>query len=419
MTEVIKPWWYRFSEHAFSFNFITFSFVMFSCWFPTGFSATFSTLAFLFALPLLYFRIEKVNISLFEKVGLLLFSWLLLSVFWSQTGILNGLSYLSEYRLYFMVPVFATALLFLPNTQKWAFYAAVFGAVIALITSYGLGFGWWKIDGANLSLANRIYHGFIMSALLAVALMVARDGSGGLRICGMLLAVATVYNVIGIEVGRTGYIQVFVVSIVFILLSFSRVRVEIVGLLAVLILGAFYLALPQLGARLDLSVHNLERAMVFGDFNSSVGYRLDFYQAALFLGAEHPLMGVGVGDVASELEGLFNLGRLQTLTDNVHSEFLNMLVAGGLPAMLLFLVFVFSIAWVGLKHRQADRTLGDTLVLMSALLITASLFNSTIKDYGEKHVLIIILSCLSANLATNLAGCFNSINVQSLDDRIP
>ncbi len=58
MIAVDKPWWLRFSERAFSFNFIAFSFVMFSCWFPTGFSATFSTFAFLFALPLFFSRVD-------------------------------------------------------------------------------------------------------------------------------------------------------------------------------------------------------------------------------------------------------------------------------------------------------------------------------------------------------------------------
>lgn len=92
-------------------------------------------------------------------------------------------------QLYFMVPALAAALLYMPDTQKWAVYAAVFGAVIALITSYGLGFGWWKIEGANLSLANRIYNGFTMSALLLVALLVARHSQGVFRMSAGVVAV--------------------------------------------------------------------------------------------------------------------------------------------------------------------------------------------------------------------------------------
>ena len=67
------PSWVQYSERAFAFNFIAFSFVMFSCLFPTGFSATFSTLSFLFALPIFFYRISSVNLNLIELVGLLLF----------------------------------------------------------------------------------------------------------------------------------------------------------------------------------------------------------------------------------------------------------------------------------------------------------------------------------------------------------
>ena len=74
---------------------------------------------------------------------------------------MDSLGFLSKYRLYFMVPMFAVALLCLPKTQKWAFYTAVFEAVIALIISFGLGFGRWKIGCALHSLANRIYHGLL------------------------------------------------------------------------------------------------------------------------------------------------------------------------------------------------------------------------------------------------------------------
>lgn len=75
MSTVAQAWWLRFSERAFSFNFIAFSFVMLSRRFPTGFSAICSILAFLFALPLFLSRIDMaVKISLFEKAGLVLFA---------------------------------------------------------------------------------------------------------------------------------------------------------------------------------------------------------------------------------------------------------------------------------------------------------------------------------------------------------
>ena len=105
-----------------------------------------------------------------------------------------------------------------------------------------------------------------------------------------------------------------------------------------------------------------------------------------------------MGDVVAELENRADSGQIRILFDNVHSEFLNMLVAGGVPALLLFLAFVLSIAWVGCSHRKTDRVIGDALIGICGITFVSALFNSTIKDYGEKHALLIILSLLVAKL---------------------
>lgn len=409
MTAVDKPRWLLFSERAFSFNFIAFSFVMFSCWFPTGFSATFSTFAFLFASPLFFSRVDWINISIFEKVGLVLFAWLLLSVFWSEAGVLDSLGYLSEYRLYLMVPVFAAALWCLPNTQNWALYAAVLGAVVALIASYGLGLGWWKIEGAHLSLANRIYHGFIMSALLLVALLVARHTSGVFRIAALVVALLTAYNVLNIENGRTGYLQVIAVSFIFVVLSFSRLQAAILAFVAAVAFVAAYVSLDQFNARVDQTLGNVERMVVNDDYQSSAGYRLEFYRAAIQIGADNPAGGVGVGDVVAELENRAKSGQIRMVTDNVHSEFMNMLMAGGVPALSLFSAFVVLIAWVGFQYRKSNRAIGDALIGISVIVFVSALFNSTIKDYGEKHALLIMLSLPAAKILADRYRSYTKI----------
>ncbi|MDC3279076.1 O-antigen ligase family protein [Litorivicinus sp.] len=404
MTTVDQPCWLRFSERAFSFNFIAFSFVMFSCWFPTGFSASFSTFAFLFALPLFFSLVDWARISLFEKAGLVLFAWLLLSVFWSEATVLDSLVYLSEYRLYFMLPIFATALLYLPKTQKWALYAAVLGATVALITSYGLGLGWWKIEGAHLSLANRIYHGFIMSALLLIALLVARNSSGVFRVAALVIAILTAYNVLNIETGRTGYLQIIAVSFIFVVLNFSRLQASVLALVTAFGFVAAYVSLDQFNTRVDQTLTNLEQLMVNDDYHSSAGHRLEFYRGAIQIGADNPVGGVGVGDVVAELESRANSGQIRVLTDNVHSEFMNMLIAGGVPALLLFSAFVVLIAWVGFQYRKSNRAVGDALIGISIIVFVSALFNSTIKDYGEKHALLIMLSLLAAKLLADRLG---------------
>jgi len=390
--------WIRFSERAFSFNFIAFCLVMFSCWFPTGFSAVFSSFAFIFALPIFLDRLNWRCFSLFERFGLVLFGWLGLSIFWSEIGFIESIPYLLEYRLYFMLPVFSVALSSLPNTQTCAFCAAIAGAIIAMVTSYGLGFGWWTIEGAQLSLANRIYHGFIMSSLLLASLLLARHLSGILKIMAVVVACLAAYNVLNIETGRTGYFQVIAVALIFVILTFRRLTSLVLVLGAVMLCFMAYQTFDKFNTRVNQTIANVERMIVDDDYYSSSGYRIEFYRIALQIGTENPLGGVGVGDVTSELSDRVVYGQLRVPTDNLHSEYMNMLVAGGVPALVLFVGFLLSVTRVGYQYRDINRLTGEALIGIATIICVSALFNSTVKDYGEKHAVLIMLSLMASRL---------------------
>ena len=398
MSQTAVPSWLRYSERLFALNFIAFSFVMFSCWFPTGFSSTFSTLAFVFALPTFFYWIRTLELAPFEYVGLLLFAWLSLSVMWSDAPVMESLGYLSEYRIYFMVPVLIMVLARDEQAQRWALGTAMIGAFIALVTSYGLGLGWWQIEGAELSLANRIYHGFIMSSFLLACLLIARETTGVIRLAAFITALLVAYNVLNIETGRTGYLQVASVCIAFIVLTFSRVQSVLAVGATVILIGVSYLSFDRFHDRVNLTVNNVQRMIVNNDYQSSVGYRLEFYQGAINIGLDYPLTGVGVGDATRTLQSMSETGEIRQPTDNVHSEFMNMLVVGGFPALLLFAGFVFSVVHGGLAVRGRSRVLGDAMVGLGVIVLVSAIFNSTIKDYGEKHALVIMLTILGAQL---------------------
>lgn len=401
MNSLSMPRWLCLSERAFALSFIAFSFVMFSCLFPTGFSATFSTLAFFFALPTFCNRIRSVDLNWFEIAGLCLFGWLLISTVWSDVPFSVSLAYQSEYRIYFMLPVFISVLALDERTRRWTFIAAMLGAFVALVSSYGLGFGWWKIQGAHLSLGNRIYHGFIMSSFLMACLLIARETNGVRRLISFTIAVSIVYNVLNIEMGRTGYLQVVFVCITFVALTFTRIQAVIAVVCAVFIFGLSYVTFDRFHDRLNQTIANTEKMVSSDDYKSSAGYRLEFYRGAINIGMDEPFTGVGVGGVTKELRSRADTGEMRILTDNVHSEFLNMLIAGGLPGLFLFASFVISIACSGFAVRAHSSWLGDALIGLGVIVLVSALFNSTIKDYGEKHALIVMLSTLGACLLTH------------------
>lgn len=367
---------------------------MFSCLFPTGFSATFSTLAFIFSIPLFLLNVRAILTPIPLLVGLTLFLWLAMSILWSDTEFNAAIKYLSEYRIYFMLPVFLVALLTGPDRSRWLLIAVISGCSVALLASYALASGFIDNPHNKLSLANRIYHGFIMSVFYLIAISLARCCDGVLRIFWFFVALVVAFNVLFIETGRTGYLLISAVTLLFIFLILKRLYLvgSIVCVIGLLVTG--YLGIESFQTNVDLTVTNFEQMIRLNNHNSGVGHRVLYYGQAIAIGLENPLTGVGVGDVASELASRYEDGRLLQFTDNVHSEFMNMLIAGGVPALILFSGFLGSLAHYGFQQRVYSRVLGDAILGLSVIICIASLFNSTIKDYGEKHALLILIPLL-------------------------
>ena len=400
----------RYSEYAFAGNFVAFSFVIFSSSLPTGFVSTFSGLAVIFALPIFFYRLPTGYLNHFEIFGMALFAWLTVSILWSRTLLWQSIVALSEYRIFLIVPIFISVLAFNKKIQYWAFRAAIFGALFAVIASYGLGLGWWSLSDSRVSLGDRIYHGFVMSCLILTCLVIAREYRHLTRGVAIIVALAAVYNVTAVEVGRTGYLQAAVVILILCSLSFSFLRNIVVCIACLVISLSLYIGSERFSNRVNETVANIEQVQANGGLDTSVGKRLAYYRGAVGIGIDYPWSGVGVGDAEEELAVRAQDGRIELLTDNVHSEFLNMLIIGGLPAVLLFCGFIVAMVYQGLQVRGRCRLIGDFIIGLSGLVVASALFNSTIKDFGEKHALIIVLSLVGARLVAMKPG--DSINCQ-------
>ena len=394
----LGPYWPQYLERAFTFSFAAFTFCMFSCLFPTGFSATFSSLAFMFALPVFIRNFRDIRVTLFECAGLLLFGWILLSTLWSDASLSENLKSLSEYRIFWMLPVFTFALANNKQAQQWSVNCLLVGGVIGLLASYGLWAGMLEIEGASLSLANRIYHGFIMSIFFLGCCLLGRENVGSRRILLWFLSFLILFNVVNVENGRTGYLQIIGTMIVVSTVLVPRKRLAVSLLIILIAIVINYLVADGFQTRMDETGRNLVKIFSSEDMDSSGGRRAEFYRVSVEVLLEYPFFGLGVGDVSNYLARLNQEGRLQFYTDNVHSEVFNMGLIGGFPAMLGFFLFVMSVGYCGFAVRRSDRLTGDILIGVSVIILISALFNSTIKDYGEKHAILVVLALLGSRL---------------------
>lgn len=378
-----------------------FGFVIFSCAFPTGVVSTLSV--FLFASSLVCIcrnhGLKFRSLWLQEILGLITFGGIAISVLWSDARLLTSLNFLFEYRLFFMIPPVVAVLVRVGNYIDSLLLSMLAGAVVALFASYALWLEVLEIEGASRSLANRVYHGFDMSILAALALFVKmRVAQKRIHFVMYGLIFLSAFNVFFVENGRTGYLQMSALLLLVVVpVQFER-RNLLLGFACIFIM----VIVAQLSGVLEPAVLRLvatyENALVyFHDpaFYSSAGLRLSFYSAAIDLLQPNWLLGLGVGDVEASLAAHYKAGRMPHFTDNVHSELLNQMLIGGVVQGCLWLVWLLSFLCIFVDKRisQSLRWLTLSLVL---IVFIGSLFNSYLKDFGEKHALIIFISFVIA-----------------------
>ena len=389
-----KPSSNELQERCFLVLLCCFAFTMLAGFFKTGFPATFSTLAIVFASIIVFRNRSNFELSRAEKVGVLLFIWLSLSLTWSGVELLDSLNGLFEYRFFLLLPLLSNAIFFVSVKPEKVIISGVCGALVALVFSYALGLDLVKIKGADNSLSDRIYHGFAMCLLLIFFLSLLGDKrSKALNLIGWCIIALIVLNLTTIETGRTAILALVAIILVWAFL-YSNVKTSIVVLATPLMIGIIYISFDSFASVIGLTYENVYKALVVGDFGSGAGYRLDWYKAALGFGIENPWVGAGIGGVDSALALMFEGGAIKIATDNVHNEYLTMLIAGGWFATATFFIFCVSIILDGLDSEIRDGPVGRGLVLLGVLVIVYCSFNSSIKDFGEKHAILFVLSTL-------------------------
>lgn len=375
-----------------------FAFIITSCLFKTFFSSFSSILVFLGSAYLCLKAGALGNQPLFNKIGMILFCLIFTSIFWSDNDLLQSLRFLSEYRSFLLIPLVGFSF-YIARSQSVLAACFVTGCIIALLFSYGLGLGLFKITGAELSLANRIFHGFLMSifgyGLLVVGLNV---DDNRLKFCVYLCAALSTYNIINIETGRTGYILTVVLGCLLIVLANRPVRALAGISILICSLLVAYFVFETFGSRVAYTVQNAYE-FVFGDssavLQTSAGNRIEFYTKAFGFGLENPFFGVGVGSVEDLLRTKYELGEISVLTDNVHNEYMNMFLIGGFPGLALYISYLVAMFSYGYKFKsKQSKSLGWLFMGTAVWLGCASIFNSSIKDFGDKQLIILVLSWL-------------------------
>jgi O-antigen ligase len=167
----------------------------------------------------------------------------------------------------------------------------------------------------------------------------------------LLASLLVLYNLL---LTNTRTVTVFMIILLFVFAVTGLVRVG--GRL----IAAGLVALPIMLLLTPANIY--ERALSFDAYSldraSNLTGRFDLWLAALRLGSEHLLTGIGVGN-RTEILNYLPLVEREAEWIMAHNEFLQVFVELGLPGLLLFAGFCLLVVRKGLGAMRRARLLGD------------------------------------------------------------
>ncbi len=374
-----------------------------------GFSIPFSTAAtnITIGLVLLLLLTELILISNNYKhkwlilrdqsiiwLAIALFSFMLLAILYTTANWSEINKMLLKYRELLLIPLFFL-LIRDRKSQQLGLYSFIAAMILTLFLSYVITWTGWHIGKGTVEnpfvFKNHITQGILMSLVayfLAIQSIQQRSGRT-LRIIFILLAMI---NIIFMTQGRTGYL---VLGCLILLLIYQLYywRGLFIGVIALSLASTMiYIGSDQVKMRIDKISDNVT-AYKQGESETSIGFRLEFYQTSLQLIAKHPFFGTGTGSFHQTYTALAT-AQNKPITENPHNEYLMIAVQWGLIGLSLFIGLLYII-W-----RQANNLSIENKRMLQGLLITMGvgcLVNSLLLDFTEGHAFVFLLSVFMAD----------------------
>ncbi|MBX2809050.1 MAG: O-antigen ligase family protein [Cellvibrionaceae bacterium] len=206
----------------------------------------------------------------------------------------------------------------------------------------------------------------------------------GLRIALSLAALLLFLNVIFVTTGRSGYLSMILLTILFGAYLSLKKHVFYLPALLIIVTGAIILS-PTANQQIDKAITN---TLAFNQSASatSMGYRVNFWRNALMLIGQSPVVGHGAGGFEAAYKALVadQQGWQATASADPHNEYLRVAAQQGIIGLLLFCYFLYCSLFQ--KGEAQFKLLGIMLLLTWCGL---SLVNSHFSTFIEGRFIFI------------------------------
>ncbi len=291
-----------------------------------------------------------------------------LSLFWSDSiygGFAkhypsNGIKeYFKMYFLGFMlVPIMITSMR--KEYVKLIVSSFLSAMLVSEFSSWGIYLELIEIQGKIPSNPSPFMHHSLYSIFLTVTIFVLatevfRVKSLYLKIVMILFMLSSLVNLF-LNGGRLGQLAFFISLFVFVFMKF-KITFKSIGISLLTVFLIFVLAYkvsPIFKIRANEAAHSIEK-MFKGDFNSSWGSRVYALYVAKDIVAEHPLIGIGIGNSKKEfMEKTKEFPQGGTVIGfwHMHNQYMQVLLETGIIGLLLFFLFLFYLLKISLDKEM-------------------------------------------------------------------
>ncbi len=300
--------------------------------------------------------LEKFTEIRTNPVCLAVVGYLLLMVvglLWAE-DLRTGIQWLGKHWKIMLMPLFLTAVIY--ERRRWYLAAFLAGISVAMAMTY---LAWFDLlhyaDVSPEHLTKKTFH-VVYNPLLAFAIytlcheLTWGRPRGGWRLAGWCLAGVMVFNMFITE-GRAGQLVFFALLALYLFQLLRRQLVAALLLVAVLLPLSFsgsYLLSPMFKARVDLACEEIRQFEL--NPQTSVGFRLHYWQNSWEMIKAAPLMGVGTGDFKAAYARINQQRSPQVPpTDNPHNQYVLAAASYGALGLCALLAIFFA------QFRQAGR----------------------------------------------------------------
>jgi O-antigen ligase len=363
-------------------------------------------------------------------LGLLFFSLFLLGATWSIAPHNEILNAIGKYSKLLLIPL-GIALAWGDKTlARRALVSFIAGAAVLAFSSYLVrfnvmpfsGLNWWKVGDATNAYVfkNHITFGILVGFAAVFCLNYSFYASSmRIRLLALGLGIFFVIPPVFLTQGRSGYIAIFIGLITLSFLRFrSNWKMLIVSIVTVItVFVGFYSVSDTFKLRTSHLIFEFKEYFRSEQKHSSTahfsnsaednssGVRLSYYREGLRLIASHPLLGLGTGSFS---EGFAPAAKRLWSKDDPeysarhqpHSDIILIGVQLGVVGWIVYFSLMASLVWSARKDKSCE---ADSLLLLAAIFILTSVFNSLLWDVTEGYWFALLSGCLYGHIRRSIA----------------